>query len=472
VLKQLQVVYERVPIPLQDVMTSGYGLLLHWQRYGYGSNAYANELKLHEQWSADRIHALEFDLLHQRSTLALQRVPAYSHLRDRLPALNRARTPDEILDLFPLLTKQEVRSNAEAFIPTGLNEPIVHGATSGTTGTPLKLFRTHEGIRRNFAFFRRLRRWRGLSHWSRTATMLGRPVVPKNQANPPFWRYSWLTRNLLLSPYHVGTATVDGYADAIFAFRPEQIVCIPSCMLPVAKAMLRRGMRLNTVKAIFTTAESLSQEDRSTFETVFGAPVADQYGASEWTIWVSQCEYGTYHVHPEYGYLEIVDDSGRRMVDGIGRAISTGFINDAMVLIRYDTGDRMEAARDSSTCQCRRNFRIVSRIEGRIEDSIVTPTGRAVSGTLVTLFRGLTGIVQAQVVQTSLAGIRVNIVPDETWSAETHRQVIEGLDRRLGGGMEIAVELVPSIPRTAAGKVRSVIGLKSAGGSANEPMVQ
>jgi phenylacetate-CoA ligase len=461
---KLQSLYDRMPLSVQTISLSVYGLLLHWQRYGYRAGNYAEELREHETWSSDRLRELELELLRRRALLAIERVPAYAGLVRHLPAVREARSVEEVLDLFPVLTKQHVRLNPEAFVPTGLRQSLLYGATSGTTGTPLKLFRTRDGVRRNFAYFRRVRRWRGLSHWNRTATLLGRTPVPKDQHTPPFWRYAWFTKNLLLSSYHVGPTSVEGYADALAAFRPEQVVCIPSCVMPVAEFMARSGRTLDSVRTVFTTAETLSAEQRTVLQTAFGAPVADQYGASEWTVWISQCENGTYHVHPEYGFLEVLDHNAKRVTEGRGRAVTTGFINDAMVLVRYDTGDFVTAS-STTSCSCGRAFRIITSIDGRLEDSIVSPRGRVVPGTLVSLFRGLSGIIEGQVVQTSASTLLVRIVADKTWSPLIERQIVEGIDNRVGGGLDITVQLVDAIPRTPAGKFRSVIGLNSRAGA-------
>ena len=54
----------------------------------------------------------------------------------------------------------------------------------------------------------------------------------------------------------------------------------------------------------------------------------------------SQCEYGKYHISPEYGIAEVVDENCNAVQSGkMGELICTGFLNNAMPFIRYKTGD-------------------------------------------------------------------------------------------------------------------------------------
>lgn len=456
-MSRLQSVYEHSPIAVQNLMTTVYGLVLQHRRYGGGSAAYLRELLDHETWSREQVAAMQLGLLRERSILALTRVPAYRDLAGRLRVAEGASSAEEILDIFPVLTKEQVRRDPASFIPQGIGKRLIRGQTSGTTGTPLRLYRTLDGMRINFAFFARLRRWRGLTHWSRTSTLMSRPIVPAGQARPPYWRYAWLTKNQLLSSYHMTAETLPLYARALFEYQPEEIVAFPSSGVLVARAILESGLKLQGIRAVFTTAETLFPEDRVLLEAAFNCPVADQYGSAEWTVWISQCEQGAYHQHPEYGWLEILDSDGRRTDRGSGRAVATGFINEAMVLMRYDTGDRMTV--DGTDCPCGRCFPTVAAIEGRDEDSIVMPDGRIVRRLIVAL-KQLAGIVECQIVQTDPDRIQVRVVPGSEWTDTARGKIVANIVERVGRSMRIDTVLVDSIPRTRTGKFRAVVSLE------------
>jgi len=455
-----QGLYYRSPALVQNLMISVYSLHLQHDRYGGASRAYVDDLLRRERAPASEIARQQLEALRARALLALERVPAYRDLSGRAGVVRSASRAEEILEVFPILEKEAVRRDPADYVPEGLDRSKLRkGKTSGTTGSPLTLYRTVEGLRRNFAFFARLRRWRNLSHWSRTSTLMGRIPLSADKQVGPFWRVSWTTRNQFLSSYHLSAETIPNYARALVAHRPEQIVCYPSSGYAVARAISQLGLRPRGIRAVFTTAETLTAEQRETMEAAFGCPVADQYGQAEWTIWISQCERGTYHLHPEYGFLEVVDSEGRPVTEGSGRALGTGFINDAMVLMRYDTGDRIAVARDQR-CDCGRAFPVIAAIEGRQDDLIVTPDGRLV-GRLDPAFKGQYGVVEAQIEQTALDRLEIRVVPDERWDAVAEQELRQGLRERVGPAMTLDITRVAAIPRTSNGKFRAVIGLAS-----------
>jgi phenylacetate-coenzyme A ligase PaaK-like adenylate-forming protein len=56
-------------------------------------------------------------------------------------------------------------------------------------------------------------------------------------------------------------------------------------------------------------------------QQVFGCPVTDSYGASEFLSLASECSRGCLHLNSDWAILESVDDRGRALpADEIGSA--------------------------------------------------------------------------------------------------------------------------------------------------------
>jgi len=91
----------------------------------------------------------------------------------------------------------------------------------------------------------------------------------------------------------------------------------------------------------------------------------------------------------------------------------------------------------------------------------VTRDGRRIFW-LNPVFYGLP-VRQAQIVQESLDRIRVRVVTDGPGAPEVSRSIVRRLHERVGDGIEVRVEAVDAIARTAAGKVRPVVSLVTAG---------
>jgi phenylacetate-coenzyme A ligase PaaK-like adenylate-forming protein len=125
-----------------------------------------------------------------------------------------------------------------------------------------------------------------------------------------------------------------------------------------------------------------------------------------------------------------------------------------MPLIRYRIGD--QAAWRATPCSCGSPHPALDGILGREDDYIVTPEGHHV-GRLDPLFKGLTGLVEAQIVQQSPDRVEILVVPGPGFDAPSKAKLVSSLRERVGERMTIDVREVESIPRTRNGKFRSVV---------------
>lgn len=100
---------------------------------------------------------------------------------------------------------------------------------------------------------------------------------------------------------------------------------------------------------------------------------------------------------------------------------------------------------------------MLARIEGRVDDAVVTSDGRRVSR-LTAVARGLSDIRYMQFVQERAGRLTVIVVTDQHPLAEAVREeIVRRLVARLGTGMEIDVMQADEPERTARGKIRAVI---------------
>ena len=208
-------------------------------------------------------------------------------------------------------------------------------------------------------------------------------------------------------------------------------------------------------KAIITSSETLFDYQREIIEEVFNCHVYDQYGCAEQVVFISQCEKETYHIHPEFGIVEFLrEDDSRANPGETARLICTGFTNMAMPLIRYDIGD--SGIFSDEKCSCGRRFPVIEHLVGRTDDIIITRDGRQI-GRLDPVFKGLQTIKEAQIVQEDFDKIILRIVPGSKFQKHEAEVIALELKKRLGSRTHIEIDIVSEIPRTAAGKFRSVI---------------
>jgi phenylacetate-CoA ligase len=454
----LATLYSGAPIWLQNVAVTAYGVHLRRLRYG-GIHGDVLRALTESQWAPAAYHReRQLKALNDLLRLAAARVPFYADRR--LPT--DIGSPEALAEL-PVLRKAEVQRAGTRLVDRTVPERrTVRVYTGGTTGTALTIHADRSALRRNYAFFARLRAWAGIPPGARTATFAGRTVVPVGQRGAPFWRLNMAARTLLCSSYHLASDSVDAYLDRLAVFRPALIDSYPSSLEPLARRMLDAGRTDIRPAAIITSSETLVPAVRQALTEAFGCPVFDHYGAAEMAALITQCERGTYHVNPEFGIVEILRENGERAAPGeLGEIVATGFVNPVMPLLRYGTGDL--ATWGEAPCDCGRAFPVVTELCGRLDDVVVTPEGRRV-GRLDPIFKGLRSLHETRLVQDAPDHLRVEVVPLGAMLEQDRRLLLDELRARLGPSMRIDIVPVAAIPRAASGKLRTVVNELSSRG--------
>jgi phenylacetate-CoA ligase len=451
-MSTLLTLYHKSPVWLQTLGLGVYGGYLRYLRYGRLHSSTLRRL-METQWlDGDAIQTLQLTELN-----ALLRLARSSAIYERagLPDHDLESLAD--LEQLPFVKKAELRRPKLEVVPAGLARSARHVIhTGGTTGTPLKVYCTRQALQRNYAFFERFKSWTGFQRGDRVATFAGRSLIAAGQSTPPYWRTNHAARTRLFSSYHLGPATATLYLKALREWGPQLIDSYPSNLELLARHILSGGGPRVSPRAIVTSSETLTPGARATIESAFDCRILDYYGSAEMAALITQCTAGSYHVNPEFGVVELIKDGRQAQVGEVGEIVATGFTNPATPLVRYRTGDA--AVRVRGSCSCGRAFPVLERIIGRMDDVIVTPDGRHV-GRLDPIFKAVEGILETQIVQDRADHLRIEVVPGPDYREAAAVGLINALKQRVGSDMIIDVELVQSIPRTAAGKRRTVVNL-------------
>lgn len=443
--------YSAMPWWVQNGLLSAYGLRVRWLRYGRVQQKLLEDLRRSQWLDAETLRSMQLKALKETIARAHAEVPFYRNQAFARPTL---RSLEELRE-FPILTKDEVKAAGRRLTSEQSGRRLLEIHTGGTTGKPLTVYCDRETLQRNYAFFARLREWAGISPRARVATFAGRRIVPAD-AGPPFWRHNAAAHTLLLSSYHISPRSVDSYIDALAKFKADLIDSYPSSLVPLADRLLETGTTSIRPRAIITSSETLVAEIKHRFEQAFGCPTFDHYGSAEMVALVTMCEQGKYHPNPEFGIVEVLRNGEPVRPGEQGEIVATGFINPVMPLIRYSMGD--SAVLGESGCACGRNFPVLERIEGRMDDVLITPDGRHV-GRLDPIFKAVASLYETRIVQDRLDHVTVEAVIRGELPAAEERVLLEELQARLGSAMLIDFVRVPAIERTAGGKLRAVVNL-------------
>ena len=145
-----------------------------------------------------------------------------------------------------------------------------------------------------------------------------------------------------------------------------------------------------------------------------------------------------------------------------GPLLVTDLSNFAMPLIRYQIGD--VATLSDQPCECGRGLPVLEKVEGRDADYVVTPAGSLISGiSLTENFAVLIkGAAQVQIIQETVTHLRVRMVRDPEFDAESEQQIRELVLRTFGPTMTYDLEFVDLIPQEPSGKYRFCVSKVSA----------
>ena len=359
-----------------------------------------------------------------------------------------------LLNTLPKIDKHEVTHNTQRFVRPKFCPRLFHGSTSGSTGTPLEIYQDYNTIARESAFIARQMQWAGYRLREPHIWLRGDMIVPASSSSDPYWRMDYHRNTLVMSAYHISPQTCDAYITAIESFKPVLISAYPSAIGALAQYLdsHNRDIGCTTIRAIITSSETLTPHVQEIVEKRFGARIFDWYGSFERIAAIGTCEYGSLHVLTDYSFLEFT-------AVGVGsfKLCGSTFQNYTMPLLRYTMNDEFNGYSEEVSCKCGRHFPVVQRILGREEDYVYTRRGYAVSR-LAHIFKGVSGILGAQLVQDRVGEVSIFVVPISAGPRQNYKELIlRNAHQRLGADMEVAVQEVQALQKTANGKVKFVI---------------
>jgi phenylacetate-CoA ligase len=398
------------------------------------------------------LHAWAQQRLHATLQRAIAVLPHYAGLNADFSVTEAA----EALRQFPIIDKATLLANPTTLYPHGGVKKFWEalGKTSGTTGTPLTVFRSPRSVLYEHAFILRHWTWGGFRAGMKRATLRGDLVVPIDRQRPPFWFYNRYNNQLLLSARHLTEGCVDALIDKLDAFAPAMLQAYPSTAYTLATWLARRGRRLR-VPVVFTASEPLYPHQRTAILAQLGDRIMDMYGQAERVAFATGCEHGGLHLNSDYSHVEIVDEQGQPTT-GPGFVVGTTFHNDAQPLVRYRLSDRSAWLRTS--CPCGRAFPLIEAVTGKYEDRITGGAGQEVSPSVLTFaFKGVHHLRRSQVAQVGPARWEVRVVPEPLFSDADRQQLIDNIHQLVDANVHVDVVLRAALPVTAAGKFRWVV---------------
>ncbi len=448
--------YDHSPPGVQSLCCTAYGASKVRARYGRAQRRWRRFFEASGRWSDAELREYRRERLRETLRRAYEHVPFY---RQRF--LEAGVHPRDIRDVddlprLPLLEKRDVARAGGSLLADDVDPRSLHTfATSGSTGTPLTLYRSPQAMHTLYGFaWARLRP--GLRFRDPHASFAGAAVVPPGVTRPPFWRTNAAANQRIYSVFHLREATLRHYGRALERQPLAYLEGYPAPIHLIADWLERQGQRLeNRPRFVFSTAEVLQPAHRATIERVFGCPVRDQYSQAEFCGSITERRCGHLHEDLDYGVLELlpVGREGRLIRAEI---VCTSLHDPAWPLIRYRVGDLCLVDPDAR-CECGLPGRIIQRIEGRTGQAFLLADGTRVTNVSV-IAKRCRQIRYMQVIQEEAGRLEVRVVPADGYRAiRDEEEVIREFRRRLGADLELDVTYAHEPLLSSRGKFLSII---------------
>ena len=365
-------------------------------------------------------------------------------------------TPDDIrssedLKKIPVTTKDDVRKY-------GLTEMTSHGLnlnkcrivpTSGSSGTPMRIVYDQNADDFSKAINLRSMIENGLGITDRMVNL-----GDMRTAKKPLWFQKLGVLNLQTVDIF---DDIDKEVDDLLKINPKSMIGYASQLRLLSEYKLKHDLNGLQPNTIFSTAEILDPDTRRIINTAFDLNVVDLFGCIEVnrTAWECQ-EHCGYHMDVDSVVMELLDDGESVSAGERGEVVYTSLYNYAMPLIRYQVGD--VATPTDEICPCGRGLPLLKSVEGRKDDFIQLPSGKAISPmTIHLIVKHTPEIVECQVTQESLDKISVSLVVTGKFTNVHSQRLIQEMNQALNNEISVDIRVVDAIQRGPNGKMRMVI---------------
>ncbi|QCX34376.1 phenylacetate--CoA ligase family protein [Caloramator sp. E03] len=428
-------------------------------RYGRDFRDFYNFLDKSQYWDKSKLQEYQIHKIKEIIQHAYNTVPYYYKLFNEYGIKPNAIQDFDDYKKIPYLTKEIIQNNLKELVSNNYknnNKNLLYVTTGGSTGIPTGFY-----IDKKFEL---IREWAFVTHiWKRVGydiNKVNKCVILRG--NIPFnGLYEYKNRELILSSYKLTEENMINYINLINKFNPDFIQAYPSSIYILSNYINENKIIINckNLKCILCASENLYEFQRKEIENAFNVKVFSFYGHTEHACIGGECEYSNYyHLQSEYGYTELINENGQEVTeeDEIGEIVATGFNNYVVPFIRYKTMDL--AVNTNKTCTCGRNYKLIKKVEGRLQELLITFTGRYISMTAINMHSNIFDNVQQFQFYQDTPGVCIfNIVKKPNYTEKDEKIIYRELKKKLGDDMQLIIKYVDNIPRTKSGKYRFLI---------------
>lgn len=366
---------------------------------------------------------------------------------------------DENLNSVQVVNKDILRENMSSFInPRFPFYNKFQFNTGGSTGEPFVFYTDRLSGYVDASHQRFLHRKIGYKEGDRVFSIDGAVIPEELQKQHIYWIKSGYPDDVFGSYCYSALCLTEESLPYILASfenrKPAILRGYPSAITEIAEFIVKTGYNIRfQLKGIVLTAENIMEKQIALINKAFKAPIYGQYGHSEKCIFAyTEANSLVYTCSPYYGFVEILDGNDKHVEIGeTGRIVVTGYYNEAMYFLRYDTGDL--ATYGGRDCK---GAVILAKIIGRQQDFIFDTQRNRINITALIFgqhFHAFGHIKKWQIVQHELGKIEIRIVKSVHYCEQDESEI---RNKFLIMNFGVKFTYVDSIALTPRGKHRLV----------------
>ncbi|MCH7885836.1 MAG: asparagine synthase (glutamine-hydrolyzing) [Planctomycetes bacterium] len=448
--------WERAPKRLRNYLSPAVALLPPSVFLGRNFRHWARLVERSERWSAERIQEYQLRQVRQICQLAYERTSFYREHFDRAGVAPADLTSLQDLRRLPPIDRTTVDQHLDRMCTVSPHlEGVDEISTGGTYGRPLRFYMGADRSAIEYAYLQAC--WRRVGYTPGTSLAVFRGRVVDADGTGLRHEYDPILRHHYYSTFHMNDENMRRYLEHVRTLGPCFLHVYPSSVAMLARFVERAGIDPpRNIRGVIAESEIVYPRQRQLVERVFGCRYFSCYGHSEKLVLAAECEHSeVYHVCPTYGFFELLDERdnpvtepGRR-----GEIVGTGFINRVVPFIRYRTGDHATYLGDRCNA-CGRAHTLITDIQGhRTQELLVASDGSLISWTALNMhddtFRNVR---QFRFFQDVPGRTILRIVPTGGFGEGDRLRIQQNMDRKLGGRVDVTLELTECIPLSPRGK--------------------
>lgn len=411
---------------------------------------YYSEYNETQWYTEDEMYAYQLSKLSSLLRHCYENVPYYRKIIKNRNINYKSPETLDILDKFPVLTKEKIQQNYNEFYPHNYYKIRGHKnkKTGGTTGNIL--FKRNDANTRSsiWAAYKRYEDWMGVPDNHKTLNLMGGHVKNVGFIGAIKQKVKeFLTNSVSIDIYNTTEVTKEKIILLLQNNNISQIRSYPQFLFSVSKKLEDLGFKFK-VDAISTTAEPLMLEHRKLFKKIFSAEAYDQYGCGEIGGIAFECNH--------HNGLHIAEERVITEVKANNEILVTDLDNYTMPFIRYRNADQVNMSKKK--CSCGRKSKLIKNIMGRTCDYVVGVNNQFLHWAYFwhLLFdSNINNIRKFQIIQYSNKNIVIRMVSEEMTEGQK-AFIISDIKKRLGD-INVAISYDEEIENTATGKYRPVI---------------